>query len=162
MERFALSERWCGWKDLDAIFKAASAAMDAGPFDPPVLEVIFDADFDPITVNTLEEAAEHLRQHPRVMSMEIEVSHINEDDARIVLEYNGHWLQLNGYGNDWARAKGAYDAAQVELALVFGITTFKLPTLPYDTVAETRKKLEIDSLEAALGNTEDDERLKDL
>jgi hypothetical protein len=162
VERFALSERWCGWKDLDAIFSAARAAVEAGPFDPPVLEVVFDADFDPLTVNTLEEAAAQLRANPRVMSMEIELTHINEDDARITLEYNGHWLQLNGYGNDWERAKGAYDAAQAELARVFGITTFKLPTLPRDTVAETRKKLEIDSLEAALGSTEDDERLKDL
>jgi hypothetical protein len=161
VEPFALSERWCGWKDLDAIFTAARAAIEAGPFDPPVLEVVFDADFDPLTAHSLEDAAEHLRRTPRVMSMEIELSHINEEDARIKLEYNGHWLQLNGYGNDWERAKGAYDAAQVELALVFGITTFKLPTLPYDTVAETRKKLVIDELEAALGEP-DDESLKDL
>jgi len=162
VKSFALSERWCGWKDLDAIFRAARAAIEAGPYDPPVLEVVFDADFDPVTIHSFDEAAVHLHENPHVMSMEIELSHINEDDARITIEYNGHWLQLNGYGEDWERAKAAYDAAQVELALVYGITTFKLPTLPYDTVGETRKKLELDSLEAALENTEDDERLKDL
>jgi len=160
MERFALSERWCGWKDLDAIFKAARAAIEAGPFDPPVCEVVFEAEFDPLAVPSLEQAAAHLRQNPGVMSMEISLSHIDEDDARITLEYNGHWLQLNGYGSDWERARGAYKAAQVELALVYGITTFKLPELPYDTVAETRKKLEIESLEAALEY--EDESLKDL
>ncbi|MGH2919182.1 MAG: hypothetical protein ACRDLS_11395 [Solirubrobacteraceae bacterium] len=161
MERFALSERWCGWKDLDAIFTAARAAMEAGPFDPPVCEVVFDPDFDPFTVYSLEEAAQHLHNHPKVMSMEISLSHIDDDEARIVLEYNGHWLQLNGYGSNWARAPQAYDAARVELALVYGITTFKLPELPYDTVAETRKRLVIEDLEAALGES-DDESLKDL
>lgn len=160
MEPFALSERWCGWKDLDAIFKAARAAIEAGPFDPPVCEVVFEADFDPLSAHSLEDAAEHLRRNPGVMSMEIEVSHIDEEEARITLEYNGHWLQLNGYGSDWPRAQAAYKAAQVELALVYGITTFKLPTLPYDTVAETRKKLVIDELEAMLGD--DDETFKDL
>lgn len=150
MEPFALSERWCGWKDLDAIFKAARAAIDAGPFDPPVCEVVFDPDFDPLAIHSLPEAAEHLRRNPDVSSMEITVSHIDDDEARIMIEYNGHWLQLNGYGNDWERARQAYYAAQVELALVYGITTFRLPELPYDTVAETRRKQELADLEAAL------------
>jgi len=160
MTRFALSERWCGWKDLDAIFKAARAAIEAGPLDPPVCDVIFDADFNPLSAHSLEDAAEHLRRNPRVMSMEISLSHIDEDEARVTLEYNGHWLQLNGYGEDWQRARQAYHAAQVELALVYGITTFKLPELPYDTVAETRKRLAIEGLEAALEH--EDDSLKDL
>jgi len=160
MDSFALSERWCGWKDLDAIFTAARAAIEAGPFDPYVCEVVFEADFDPHTVHSLEEAAEHLHRNPDVMSMELSISHINEDDARMMIEYNGRWLQVNGYGSDWERAQQAYNAAVVELALVYGITTFKLPKLPYDTVAETRKKLVIEELEAAFGS--DDESLKDL
>ncbi len=159
MERFELSERWCGWKDLDVIFSAAYAAIEAGPFDPPVCEVVFDEEFDPFSVYSLEDAREHLRRNPDVMSMDIEISHINEDDARVTLQYNGHWLQLNGYGRDWPRARAAYDAAQAELSSHFGITTFKLPKLPYDTVAETRKRLEIDALEAALENV--DESLTD-
>ena len=40
------------------------------------------------------------------------------------------------------------------LAGHFGITTFKLPKLPRDTVAETRKRLVIDELEAALENVD--------
>jgi hypothetical protein len=146
---FELSERWCGWRDLDVIFVAARAAIDAGPFDPPLVEVVFDEEFDPITVDTLEEAREHLGRK-RVLSMDIILSHINEDDARLTLRYSGERLQLTGYGNDWERARAAYDAAQAELAGHFGITTFKLPKLPRDTVAETRKRLVIEELEAAL------------
>jgi len=63
-------------------------------------------------------------------------------------------LQINGYGSDWERARAAYDAAQAELAGRFGITTFKLPKLPRDTVAETRKRLVIEELEAALENVD--------
>jgi hypothetical protein len=159
VERFELSERWCGWKGVDVIFLAARAAIEAGPFDPPICEVVFDEEFDPFTVDTLEQAREHLRRH-RVLSMDIIISHFDEDEARLTLRYSGERLQLNGYGSDWARARAAYDAAQAELAGHFGITTFKLPKLPRDTVAETRKRLVIEELEAALENvdssTEDD------
>ena len=153
MDRFELSERWCGWKDLDVIFVAARAAMEAGPFDPPICEVVFDEEFDPFTVDTLEEAREHLRRH-RVLSMDINLSHWDEDEARLTLRYSCDRLQLSGYGSDWERARAAYDAAQAELAGHFGITTFKLPKLPRDTVAETRKRLVIDELEAALENVD--------
>jgi hypothetical protein len=153
VERFELSERWCGWKDVDVIFIAARAAIDAGPLDPLICEVVFDEEFDPFTVDTLEEAREHLRRH-RVRSMDIILSHIDEDEARLTLHYSGERLQLNGYGSDWHRARAAYDAAQAELAGHFGITTFKLPKLPRDTVAETRKRLVIEELEAALENVD--------
>jgi hypothetical protein len=82
------------------------------------------------------------------------VSHIDEDEARVTLHYSGDRLQLNGYGTDWQRARAAYDAAQAELAGHFGITTFKLPKPPRDTVAETRKRLVIEELEAALENVD--------
>jgi hypothetical protein len=153
VERFELSERWCGWKDLDVIFIAARVAIEAGPFDPPICEVVFDEEFDPFTVDTLEEAREHLRRN-RVRSMDIILSHIDEDEARLTLRYSGERLQLNGYGSNWQRARAAYDAAQAELAAHFGITTFKLPKLPRDTVAETRKRLVIEELEAALENVD--------
>jgi hypothetical protein len=149
MDRFKLSERWCGWRDLDMIFFAARVAIEAGPFDPPICEVVFDEEFDPFTVDTLEEARDHL-MHNRVRSMEIILSHIDEDEARLTLHYSGERLQLNGDGSDWERARAAYDAAHAELAAHFGITTFKLPKLPRDTVAETRKRLVIEELEAAL------------
>jgi len=131
------------------IFVACRAAIEAGPFDPPICEVVFDEEFDPFTVDTLEEAREHLR-HNRVLSMDIILSHIYEDEARLTLSYSNDRLQLNGQGSDWERARAAYDAAQAELAGHFGITTFKLPKLPRDTVAETRKRLVLDELEAAL------------
>lgn len=161
MERFEISERWCGWSDLDVIFVAARAAIEGGPLDPPICEIIFNEEFDPLTVDTLDEAREHLRRN-RVLSMDIIVSHIDEDEARVTLRYEvaGDRLQLNGYGTDWERARAAYDAAQAELAGHFGITTFKLPNLPRDTVAETRKRLVIEELEAALENV--DSGLDDL
>jgi hypothetical protein len=151
--RFELSERWCNWRGIDVIFVAARAAIEAGPFDPPLCEIVFDEEFDPITIDTLEEAHDHLARN-RVRSMEIIISHIDEDEARLTLFYSGDRLQLNGYGNDWARARAAYDAAHAELAGHFGITTFKLPNLPRDTVAETRKRLVIEELEAALENVD--------
>jgi len=154
MDRFELSERWCAWRDLDVIFSAARAAIEAGPFDPHLCEVVFNEEFDPFTVDTLEEAREHLRRNPRVMSMDIILSHIDEDEARVSLRYSGERLQLNGYGSDWNRARAAYNAAQAELAGHYGITTFKLPQPPSDTVAETRKRLEIEALEAALENVD--------
>jgi hypothetical protein len=94
--------------------------------------------------------------------MDIILSHIDEDQARLTLHYSGERLRLNGYGSDWTRARAAYEAAQAKLAGHFGITTFKLPKLPRDTVAETRKRLVIEELEAALENVdssiEDDSR----
>lgn len=149
VDRFELSERWCNWRDVDVIFTAARAAIEAGPFDPPLCEVVFDEEYDPFTVGTLEEAYEHIT-HARVRSMDIVISHIDDDEARVTLHYSGDRLQLNGYGSDWTRAHGAYDAAQAVLAGHFGITTFQLPKLPRDTVAETRKRLVIEELEAAL------------
>jgi len=153
MAHFELSERWCGWKNLDVIFVAARAAIEAGPFDPPLCEVVFNEEFDPYTVDTLEDAREHLHNN-RVLSMDIILSHIHEDEARVTLHYSLDRLQLNGAGSDWDRARAAYDAAQAELAGHFGITTFKLPTPPRDTVAETRKRLVIEELEAALENVD--------
>jgi hypothetical protein len=153
VDRFELSERWCGWTDLDLIFIAAGLAIEAGPFDPLICEIIFNEEFDPFAVDTLEEAREHLRRN-RVHSMDIILSHIDEDEARLTLRYSGERLQLNGYGSNWERARAAYDAAQAELAAHYGITTFKLPQLPRDTVAETRKRLVIEELEAALENVD--------
>ena len=135
------------------IFVAARAGIEAGPFHPPICEVVFDEEFDPFTVDTLDEAREHLRSS-RVLSMDIVISHINEDEARLTLRYTGERLQLNGYGSDWAGVRAAFDAAQAVLAGHFGITTFKLPELPRDTVAETRKRLVIEELEAALENVD--------
>jgi hypothetical protein len=153
VDRFELSERWCGWKDVDVIFLAARAGIEAGPFDPPICEIVFDEEFDPFTVDTFEEAREHLSRK-RVLSMDIHVSHIDEDEARLTLHYSLERLQLSGYGSDWERARAAYDAAQAELAGHFGITTFKLPKLPRDTVGETRKRLVIEGLEAAFENVD--------
>lgn len=153
MDRFELSERWCGWTDLDVIFTAARAAIEAGPFDPPICEVVFDEEFEPITVGTLDEAREHMRRN-RVFSMEIILSPVDEDAARVTLHYSCDRLQLNGSGSDWELARPAYDAAQEILAGHFGITTFKLPQPPRDTVAETRKRLVIEELEAALDNVD--------
>jgi hypothetical protein len=153
MAHFELSERWCGWEDLDMIFVAARAAIEAGPFEPPICEVVFNDEFEPYTVDTLEEAHEILRRR-RVLSMDIRLSHIDEDEARLTLRFSGGRLQINGYGSDWERAQAAYDAAQAELAGRYGITTFKLPKLPRDTVAETRKRLVIEELEAALENVD--------
>ena len=155
MEPFALSERWNGWSDLSVMLKAARAAVGGGPFDPVVCEVIFESDFDTVTVDSLDAAEKQLQEDPDPMSVELFVAHVDESAANLTLVYNGRWLQLNGAGSDWERARGAYYAAQVELVLVAGITTFKLPKLPKDTVAETRRKAELAALEAAL-NDEDD------
>jgi hypothetical protein len=150
---FELSERWCGWNDVDVIFVAARVAIEAGPFDPPICEIVFNEEFDPFTVDTFEEAREHLARN-RVMSMDIIVSSFDEDEARVTLRYSLDRLQLSGYGSDWTRARAAYEAAHAVLAGHFGITTFKLPQLPRDTVGETRKRLVIEELEAALENVD--------
>jgi hypothetical protein len=154
MNRFELSEQWCPWGDIDVIFSAARAAIEAGPFDPPLCEVVFNEEFDPFTVDTLEQAQEDLHRNPHMMSMDIVLSHIHEDDARVTLRYSGQRLQLSGYGSDWDRARAAYDAAHAVLSSHYGITTPKLPKRPVDTVAETRKRLVIEELEAALENVD--------
>jgi hypothetical protein len=151
MSRFELSERWCAWRDLDVIFSAARAAIAAGPLDPPLCEVVFNKEFDPFTVDTLEQAQEDLRRNPHMMSMDIVLSHVDEDVARVALRYSGGRLQLSGYGSDWICARAAYDAAHAVISSRHGSAP-KLPNPPRDTVAETRKRLVIDGLEAALGN----------
>jgi hypothetical protein len=154
MVRFELSEQWCPWRELDLIFVAARAAIEAGPFDPFLCEVVFNDEFDPFIVDTLEQAQDDLRRNPRMMSMEIMLSHIDEDAANVSLRYSGERLQLRGQGSDWDRARAAYDAAQDVLAGHFGITALKLPKRPVDTVAETRKRLVIEGLEAAFEGVE--------
>jgi hypothetical protein len=152
MDRFELSERWSPWGDLDVIFSAAHAAIEAGPLDPPMCEVVFNEEFEPVVVDTLEQAQEDMRRNPHMMSMDIILSHIDEDQARVSLRYSGRRLQLSGRGSDWNRARAAYDAAQAVLSSHYGITTPKLPKRPLDTVAETRKRLVIEELEAAVQN----------
>jgi hypothetical protein len=142
MEAFALSERWNGWTRLDVMVEAARAAIAAGPLDPLLCEVTVEWDDDTSTLDSLDELDELLALGDEPMSLDIWVAHIADAEANLLLVYNGRWLQINGAGTDWARAKAAYDAAQVEIALVAGITTFKLPTLPKDTVAEVRKRLD--------------------
>jgi hypothetical protein len=154
MARFELSERWSPWNDLEAIFSAAHAAIEAGPLDRCLCQVVFNEEFAPFTVDTLEQAQEDLRQNPHMMSMDITLSHIDEDQARVALSYSGRRLRLSGFGSDWDRARASYDAAQAVLASHYGITTPKLPKRPVDTVAETRRRLEIESLEAAFRNVD--------
>jgi len=154
MSRFELSERWSPWRDLDAIFAAARAAIEAGPLELPVCEVVFNEEFAPFVVDTLEQAQADLRQNPHMMSMDISLSHVHEDEARVWLRYSGRRLQLSGSGSDWDRARAAYDAAQAVLAGRYGINAPKLPERPRDTVAETRKRLVIEGLEAAWQNTD--------
>jgi hypothetical protein len=148
MSRFELSERWCAWRDLDVIFSAARAAIAGGPFAPPQCEVVFNKEFDPFTVDTLEQAQEDLRRNPHMMSMDIVLSHIDEDAARVALRYSSGRLQLSGDGSDWDCARAAYDAAHAVLSGHHGNAP-KLPDPPRDTVAETRKRLVIEGLEAA-------------
>jgi hypothetical protein len=141
MDSFALSERWNGWTDLIVMVEAARAAAAAGPLDPLVCEVTLDWDDGDTMLDSLDELQALLRSGAEPEAMEIAVAHVVESEASLTLAYNGRWLQINGSGSDWERASQAYRAAQVEIALVAGITTFKLPTLPRDTVAETRKRL---------------------
>jgi len=113
--RFELSERWAPWSDIAGIFCAASAASD-GPLDPVVCEVVFNEEFDPVAVDTLEQAWEDMQRIPNMMSMDITLSHIDEDAARVTLSYGGGRLRLSGGGSDWDRAKAAYDAAHGALS----------------------------------------------
>ena len=153
MNRFELSERWAPWGDLDLIFSAARAAIAAGPLEPLQCEVVFNEEFDPFAVDSLEQAQDDLRQNPHMMSMDIVLSLLDEDQARVTLRYSGRRLQLSGYGYDWDRAKAAYDAAQAVLSSHHGVAP-KLPKPPHDTVAETRRRLVIDELESALRNVD--------
>ncbi len=141
MEGFALSERWNGWSRLDRMVEAARAAIAAGPLDPLLCEVTIEGDEDTSTLDNLAELDALLAAGADPLSLDIYVAHAVEAEASLTLVYNGRWLQINGAGSDWSRARQAYDAAQAELALVYGITTFKLPTPPKDTVAETRRRL---------------------
>jgi hypothetical protein len=142
MDGFALSERWNGWTDLIVMVEAARAAVAAGPLDPLLCEVTLEWDDDDTTLDNLDELQALLRSGAQPMSLDIWVAHVIESEASLTLMYNGRWLQINGAGSDWSRAQQAYGAAQVEIALVAGITTFKLPQLPRDTVAETRRRLQ--------------------
>ena len=124
----------------------------------PLCRVVFNEEFDPFTVDTLEQAQADLRQNPHMMSMDIVLSHIDGHEASVSLRYSSRRLQLDGSGSDWERARAAYDAAQAVLASHHGVAP-KLPKLPRDTVAETRKRLVIGELELALENV--DSRLDD-
>ncbi len=141
MDGFALSERWNGWENLDVMVAAARAAVAAGPLEPLVCEITVEWDDDTTTIHSLDDLQELLRSGSDPMGVDILVAHIDEGEASVTLVYNGRWLQINGFGSGH-RAREAYYAAQVEIALVAGITTFKLPELPLDTVAETRRRLE--------------------
>ncbi len=127
MGTFALSERWNGWSNLDVMIEAARAAIAAGPLDPVVCEVTLESDDDTARLPGLDEAEQLLRSGVEPLSMDIYVAHVPESDASVTLMYNGRWLRLDASGGDWQRARQAFDAARVEIAVVAGITTFKLP-----------------------------------
>ncbi len=140
MDGFALSERWNGWLRLDSMVEAARAAIAAGPFDPLVCEVTLEGDEDTVTLDSLDALDALLAAGEEPLSLDIYVGHAVDREASLTLLFNGRWLQINGAGRDWVRARQAYDAAKVELALVYGITTFRLPELPPDTVTEVRRR----------------------
>jgi len=142
MDSFALSERWNGWANLPVMVEAARAAAAAGPFDPLICEIEVEWDDESeASLDSLEAAEDLLRRRDEPVSLDIWVAHAVDSEANVRLVYNGRWLQIYGAGSDWSRAKAAYDAAQVEIALVAGITTFMLPKLPADTVADVRKRV---------------------
>ena len=142
MDSFALSERWNGWTNLGVMVEAARAAAAAGPLDPVICEVAIEWDDETESaLETLDGVEDLLRRRDEPILLDIWVAHVVDSEANIRLVFNGRWLQLYGAGTDWTRAKAAYDAAQVEIALVAGITTFKLPSLPPDTVATVRKRV---------------------
>jgi hypothetical protein len=141
MDSFALSERWNGWTNLDVMVTAARAAAAAGPLDPLVCDIALEWDDDEdTTLHSLDELQAILAAGAEPMTLEIVVAHEAEDEASLVIDFNGRWLQIRGAGTDWTRARQAYDAAQVEFALEYGITTFRLPTPPPDTVTEVRRR----------------------
>ena len=139
MDPFSLSERWNGWRDLGVIVQAARAAIAAGPLDPLLCEITLEGDDDTATLAGLEELEVLLAAGEDPLSLDIYVAHAVEAEANLLLVFNGRWLQINGAGTDWTRARRAYDAAKVELSAVYGITTFKLPQPPTDTVSEVRR-----------------------
>lgn len=141
MDSFALSERWNGWENLGVMVQAARAAVDAGPLDPVVCQVTLEGDEEDIALDDLDALEVVLAAGEDPMTLKIYVAHVVEDEANVTLVYNGRWLQLYGAGSDWTRATAAYNAAQVELTLDYGITTFKLPKLPADTVTDVRKRV---------------------
>ena len=141
MEPFALSERWNGWTNLLVMVQAARAAAEAGPLEPLVCDLTLEWDDDEdTTLHSLDELQAVLRSGAQPMTLEIVVAHAVESEASLVIDFNGRWLQINGAGTDWTRARQAYDAAQVEFALEYGITTFRLPELPRDTVTDVRRR----------------------
>lgn len=140
MDPFSLSERWNGWRDLGVIVQAARAAIAAGPFDPVVCEIALEGDEEDLALDDLDELESLLTGGEEPLLLDIYVAHIADAEASLRLVYNGRWLQIYGMGRDWGRAKAAYDAAQVEIALAYGITTFKLPQLPVDTVQDVRRR----------------------
>jgi hypothetical protein len=142
MASFALSERWNGWTDLDVVLKAARAAAEAGPLDPLVCEIEVEWDEDTSSIASFDALAVLLASGEQPQSVDIWIAYAEPDEANLSLVFNGRWLQINGAGTDWERSRNAYYAAQVELALAYGITTFRLPKLPKDTVQETRRRLE--------------------
>jgi len=141
MTGFALSERWNGWTNLLVMVQAARAAAEAGPLEPLVCDLTLEWDDDEdTTLHSLDELQAVLRSGAQPMTLEIVVAHAVESEASLVIDFNGRWLQINGAGTDWTRARQAYDAAQVEFALEYGITTFRLPELPRDTVTDVRRR----------------------
>jgi hypothetical protein len=140
MEGFTLSERWNGWTDLDVMVQAAEAAVAAGPLDPLVCDVALEWDEEETVLHGLAELRTLLAAGAEPSAVEIWLAHGVPGEAGLLLVFNGRWLQINGSGTDWTRARQAYDAAQVELALAYGITTFRLPELPADTVSEVRRR----------------------
>jgi len=141
MEPFALSERWNGWKRLDVMLKAARAAVEAGPLDPLVCVVTIETDEDTFELDSLDALEALLAAGDEPMGIDIWIAQEEDAEASLAIVWNGYWVQINGAGTDWTRARQAYHAAQVEFAMVAGITTFKLPTLPKDTVQDVRKKV---------------------
>lgn len=140
MDGFALSERWNGWTNLDVMVQAARAAVEAGPLDPLVCDITIEWDEDEdTTLHELDGLQALLAGGAEPMALEIVVAHGVEEEASLVIDFNGRWLQINGAGTDWTRARRSYDAAQAEFALEYGITTFRLPTPPLDTVTEVRR-----------------------
>jgi hypothetical protein len=141
MGSFALSERWNGWTNLDVAVQAARAAVAAGPLDPAVCDITLEWDDDEdTTLDSLDELQALLAAGAEPATLEIVVAHVVEAEASLVIDFNGRWVQIRGAGSDWTRARQAYDAAQVEFALEYGITTFRLPTPPLDTVTDVRRR----------------------
>ncbi|MEA2245283.1 MAG: hypothetical protein QOD24_4839, partial [Solirubrobacteraceae bacterium] len=98
MESFALSERWNGWTDLDVMVKAARSAIAAGPLDPLVCEVTVESDDDTTTLRSLDAMQALLDHGEEPLSLDIYVAHAVEDEANLLMTFNGRWLQINGAG----------------------------------------------------------------